>query len=180
MTAVDEGRTILKRAGEGAGGIAPEHFDHLRRINDVYYDQVKLSDQKAAYIFTFMIALLVTSNESRGVFAWSRYAEGDMAARIFSALLAFALVFSIVSAILVVLPRRVDKATSLFWGAWPRHREAFRAAANERDVGYLFEQYMQNADAMASIATDKYRFVGFAFRGLLLTVLAYVALMVTR
>ena len=59
-------------------------------------------------------------------------------------------------------------------------RQDFRRAAQSRDVDYLFEQYMQNADAMATIAREKYRFVGFAFRGLLLTVLAYVALLATR
>jgi hypothetical protein len=180
MTALETRQTILERALDGTQGIALEHFDHIRRINDVFYDQVKISDQKAAYIFTFMLALLVTSTESRAVFTWSRYAEGNLTAIALSGLLAFALIFSIVSAILVVLPRRVDKATSLFWGAWPHHREDFRKAAHDRDVGYLFEQYMQNADAMASIARDKYRFVGFAFRGLLMTVIAYVALLATR
>ncbi len=180
MAAAYDRQNILERAVDGTGGIALEHFDHIRRINDVFYDQVKISDQKAAYIFTFMLALLVTSTESRAVFTWSRYAESDLSTIVLSGLLAFALVFSMVSAILVVLPRRVDKATSLFWGAWPHHREGFRKAAEARDVDYLFEQYMQNADAIASIASDKYRFVGFAFRGLLLTVIAYVALLATR
>lgn len=180
MAKTDERAAILQPVLDGTEGIALEHFDHIRRVNDVFYDQVKLSDQKAAYIFTFMLALLVTSTESRAVFTWSRYVEGDWTSDIFSGLLALALVFSIVSAILVVLPRRVDNSTSLFWGAWPHHREDFRKAALARDIDYLFEQYMQNADAMASIAREKYRFVGFAFRGLLLTVLAYVALLATR
>lgn len=160
--------------------VSRDYFEHLRRVNDVFYDQVKLSDQKAAYIFTFMLALLVTSTESRAVFGLARYAEGGAASIGFSALLAFALVFSMVSAILVVLPRRVDNATSLFWGAWPGHRETFRKAAEDGDADYLFEQYMQNADAMATIAREKYRFVGFAFRGLLLTVVAYVGLLAVR
>lgn len=180
MTAADKRQAILQRSPVEAVGIGLEHFDHIRRINDVFYDQVKISDQKAAYIFTFMLALLVTSTESRAVFTWSRYAEGSLSTIVFSGLLAFALIFSIVSAILVVLPRRVDKATSLFWGAWPHHRENFRNAAVARDVDYLFEQYMQNADVMAAIARDKYRFVGFAFRGLLMTVIAYVMLLATR
>lgn len=80
----------------------------------------------------------------------------------------------------MVVPRRVDKSTSLFWGGWNHHREAFRAAAEAGDRGYLFAQYLDNADAMAVIAREKYRFVGFAFRGLLLTVLAHVGLLVAR
>ena len=180
MTAMETRQAMLDRTHEGGEPVAAEHFDHIRRINDVFYDQIKISDQKAAYIFTFMLALLVTSTESRAVFTWSRYAGADLVTTVFSGLLAFALIFSIVSAILVVLPRRVDKATSLFWGAWAHHREDFRKAAQNRDIGYLFEQYIENADALSTIAHEKYRFVGFAFRGLLLTVIAYVALLAVR
>lgn len=180
MTMVEQRQAMPDRAPGGTDEVAPEHFDHIRRINDVFYDQIKICDQKAAYIFTFMLALLVTSTESRAVFTWSRYAGADLATTVFSGLLAFALVFSIVSAILVVLPRRVDKATSLFWGAWSHHREDFRQAALKRDIAYLFEQYVDNADALSAIAREKYRFVGFAFRGLLLTIIAYVALLAIR
>ena len=56
MAKVDERQGILERALDRTEGIALEHFDHIRRVNDVFYDQVKLSDQKAAYIFTFMLA----------------------------------------------------------------------------------------------------------------------------
>ena len=181
MTSQTIGATVIK--GDGAAGgsdISPEHFDHIKKINDIFYDQVRLSDQKAAYIFTFMLAFLVASGEGRGVFTWSRYAESGPLGAVLSALLAVSLVFSILSAILVVLPRRADTSTSLFWGAWNQHRQAFRTAAEAGDRGYLFAQYMENADAMAAIARQKYRFVGFAFRGLLLTVLAYVALLVAR
>ncbi|QRM56883.1 hypothetical protein F3Y30_10965 [Sinorhizobium sp. BG8] len=160
--------------------IEAEHLQHVKKVNDIFYDQVKISDQKAAYIFTFMLAFLVTSGEGRGVFTLSSYASESIADTLLSALLAVSLVVSIVSAILVVLPRRVNKATSLFWGAWPKHREAFRAAAAEGDTRYLFDQYLENADAMAMLAADKYRYVAFAFRGLLLTVLAYVGLLLTR
>ena len=164
----------------GVSEISPEHFDHIKKINDIFYDQVRLSDQKAAYIFTFMLAFLVTSGEGRGVFTWSRYAESGPLGAVLSALLAVSLVFSILSSLVVVLPRRADTSTSLFGGAWTVQRQAFRTAAETGDRGYLFAQYMENADAMAAIARQKYRFVGFAFRGLLLTVLAYVALLVAR
>ena len=181
MTSQTIGTTVIKGdAAAGGSEISPEHFDHIKKINDIFYDQVRLSDQKAAYIFTFMLAFLVTSGEGRGVFTWSRYAESGPLGAVLSALLAVSLVFSILSAILVVLPRRADTSTSLFWGAWNEHRLAFRTAAETGDRGYLFAQYMENADAMAAIARQKYRFVGFAFRGLLLTVLAYVALLVAR
>ncbi|MBB4184542.1 Pycsar system effector family protein [Sinorhizobium terangae] len=154
------------------------YYDHIQKINDVFYDQIKMSDQKAAYIFTFMFAFLVGSEEGRSVFTWSRYVGGDILAVILSGALALASVFSLVAAILVVLPRKGATSTTLFWGAWSTHREAFSKAAEHGDASYLFRQYVENADALSAIACSKYRFVNFAFRGLLVTVLAYVCLLV--
>jgi hypothetical protein len=160
-----------------SGEITEEYFNHVRKINDVFYDQIKISDQKAAYIFTFMLAFLVSSSEGRGVFTWARYAEGTWIAAILSALLALVSLLSILAAILVVLPRHVNKSTSLFWGTWPQHRPAFELAAQRSDVDYLFREYLENADVLSLIARQKYKFVAYAFRGLVLTVLAYVLLL---
>ncbi|MGO6684013.1 hypothetical protein AB9E03_33760, partial [Rhizobium leguminosarum] len=68
---------------------------------------IKIYDQKAAYIFTFMLAFLVSSSEVRDVFSLTRYTGGTTGSMLFSGLLAAASVFSILSAILVVLPRRL-------------------------------------------------------------------------
>ncbi|MEZ2126384.1 MULTISPECIES: Pycsar system effector family protein [unclassified Sinorhizobium] len=159
--------------------VSSEYFDHIKKINDIFYDQIKISDQKAAYIFTFMLAFLVTSSEGREVFAWARYAQGTPQGILFSAGLAIGSIVSILSAILVVLPRHLNSSTSLFWGAWPKHRDSFREAAARRDEAYLFDQYMENANILSTIARGKYRFVTYAFRGLLVTVIAYVLLLVT-
>lgn len=168
----------LAESQESTGEMTKEYFDHIKKINDIFYDQIKISDQKAAYIFTFMLAFLVTSSEGRGVFTLSRYMDGDVLPIALSALLALASIFSILAAILVVLPRRVGKSTSLFWGAWPQHREDFRQAAGAGNRDYLFRQYLENADTLSIIACDKYRCVAFAFRGLIVTVLAYVFLLI--
>jgi hypothetical protein len=159
-------------------GSANAYFDHLKRVNDLFYDQVKISDQKAAYIFTFMLAFLVSSSEGRQVFTLDRYAHGMNVGVLASAFLALSSMFSIFCAINVVLPRHVSQSTSLFWGTWPQHRELFKQAARRADNEYLFEQYMTNADVLSFIARDKYRYVKLAFRGLLVTVLAYVILLV--
>lgn len=159
------------------GEITEEYLNHIRKINDVFYDQIKISDQKAAYIFTFMLAFLVSSTEGRGVFNWARYTNGSWLEIILSAGLALASVSSIVCAILVILPRHIDKSTSLFWGTWPRHRLIFERAAEKSDVGYLFHEYLENADVLSLIARQKYKFVGYAFRGLMFTVLAYLVLL---
>lgn len=158
--------------------IGAEYFDHIKKINDIFYDQIKISDQKAAYIFTFVLAFLVSSSEVRAVFTWARYADGNLQSILFSGLLAGASVFSILSAILVVLPRHVNKSTSLFWGTWGNHRELFADAAMRRDELYLFNEYLDNADILSTIARGKYRCVTIAFRGLVVTVLAYVMMLV--
>ncbi|ASY65360.1 hypothetical protein SJ05684_b43780 (plasmid) [Sinorhizobium sojae CCBAU 05684] len=159
---------------------APEYYDHIRKINDVFYDQIKMSDQKAAYIFTFMFAFLITSQEGRGVFTWHLYVEADSLSMIFSAVLAMASIFSIISAILVVLPRKSATSTTLFWGAWPAHRAGFLQAAGGGDRSYLLRQYVENADVLSVIACSKYRCVAFAFRGLLVTVICYVCLLAVK
>jgi hypothetical protein len=159
------------------GLVGDEYFSHVKKINDIFYDQIKISDQKAAYIFTFMLAFLISSSEGRNVFTLNRYMEGDIAAIAVSAALAVASVFSILSAILVVLPRSIPRSTSLFWGAWPKHRLLLLEAARRADASYLFNQYLENADILSLIARKKYRFVSFAFRGLVVTVVSYVLLL---
>jgi len=173
----DSAPTEMLEMPMATGEITEEYFNHVRKINDVYYDQIKISDQKAAYIFTFMLAFLVSSTEGRNVFKWSRYTEGNWTEIILSGALALASVLSILSAILVVLPRRIEKSTSLFWGTWPRHRAIFEEAARRSDIGYLFNEYLDNADVLSLIARQKYKFVAYAFRGLMFTVLAYVLLL---
>jgi hypothetical protein len=163
--------------GEGSEAAPSAYYDHIQKINDVFSDQIKMSDQKAAYIFTFMFAFLVSSEEGRNVFTWQRYMEGEMLPMIFSAVMALASIFSLLAAILVVLPRKGATSTTLFWGAWRAHRSEFLEAAGRCDSAYLFRQYVDNADVLSAIACSKYRFVIAAFRGLLVTVLAYVCLL---
>jgi hypothetical protein len=54
----------------------------------------------------------------------------------------------------------------------------FCNAAARRDERYLFDQYLENADILSTIARGKYRCVTYAFRGLMVTVIAYVLLLV--
>jgi hypothetical protein len=154
-----------------------EYFDHLKKVNDVFYDQIKIADQKAAYIFTFMIAIFITSAEGRAVFQWKRYAEPDPVLAAISAVMALATVFSLISAVAVVLPRRVGRSTSLFWGGWDANREKLVAASKRDDMDFLVNEYVGNIDNLSRIAKAKYRFVSLAFRGLITMVLAYVLLL---
>ncbi|MET0575787.1 MAG: Pycsar system effector family protein [Mesorhizobium sp.] len=154
-----------------------QYLDHLKKINDVFYDQIRIADQKAAYIFTFMIAFLISSAEGRQVFRLERYQSGEPVAIVLSALTGIAIVVALVSAIMVVLPRHVTASTSLYWGGWPSNRTAFMAARQGGDQDYLFKQYLTNVDTLSAINRSKYRYVALAFRGLLATVLGYVLLL---
>lgn len=177
MSDFENAPTEMLEMPMASGEVTEEYFNHVRKINDVYYDQIKISDQKAAYIFTFMLAFLVSSAEGRNVFSWSRYSEGSWIEIILSGALALASVWSILSAIMVVLPRKAQQSTTLFWGTWPQHRPIFEQAAQHSDIGYLFKQYLDNADVLSLIASQKYKLVSYAFRGLMVTVIAYVLLL---
>ncbi|MBD9373517.1 hypothetical protein IB238_12890 [Rhizobium sp. ARZ01] len=177
------GFTLEKEVGEKnvkRQEFSLEHFNHVKKVNDVFYDQVKSADQKAAYIFTFMLAFLMWSAEGQGVFNLARYENNNHLWGLVSVFLAISIVFTIICAILVVLPRRVDSGTSLFWGAWSGQRDRLVDASETGDMAYLFGQYLENADAMSQLAINKYRMVRFAFRGLLMTVVAYVVLLLAR
>jgi hypothetical protein len=154
-----------------------QYLDHLKKINDVFYDQIRIADQKAAYIFTFMIAFLISSAEGRQVFRLERYQAGEPIAIVLSALLGVAVLVSLVSAILVVLPRHVTSSTSLYWSGWPSRRSAFMVAKEGGDQAYLFNEYLTNVDTLSAINRSKYRYVALAFRGLMATVVGYVLLL---
>jgi hypothetical protein len=176
---------MAKNANEGDAGPAGESAEdgrqylvHLQQINSVYYDQIKIADQKAAFIFTFMLAFLVSSAEVGGVFKIARYETGNWPLVVVSGVLAIAVAVSLVSAILVVLPRHRNKASSLYWGAWPGNRDMFIAAHAARDPDYLFQEYLNNVDNLALINRSKYRHVGHSFRALIIAVLAYLLILV--
>ncbi|MBB6179344.1 Pycsar system effector family protein [Pseudorhizobium flavum] len=160
--------------------VEKEYFSHVKKINDVFYDQVKISDQKAAYIFTFLLAFLVTSSDGREVFSMGRYLESDVASNLAAALLAVASVTSLLCAVLVVLPRNVPRSTSLFWGTWPQHRPLLVQAVRASDSNYLFNQYLENADILSLIARRKYWFVSLSFKSLVVTLIAYVLVLVVK
>lgn len=161
-------------------GDKSHYLDHLKKVNDVFYDQIRIADQKAAYLFTFMLAFLVSSADGRGVFSWSRYTSDPWPLAIASAILAVAVMTTVVSAIMVVLPRRAANGTSLYWGAWAEKRASFLEADRSGDPEFLQREYLGNVDNLSAIARGKFLFVGIAFRGLLVAVSAYVLLLLLK
>lgn len=177
MVAGEKTKSAVFSAGAEALPIGKDYVDHLKKINDTFYDQIKIADQKAAYIFTFMLAFLITSSEGRATFQWQRYADGEFPLVIFSAAMALAAACALVSAILVVLPRRGNGSTSLFWGGWEAHRAEVVEAGRRNDPDFIFQEYLANIDSLSLIARTKYRYVTVAFRSLIVMVLAYLLLL---
>ncbi|MCO5063285.1 MAG: DUF5706 domain-containing protein [Rhizobiaceae bacterium] len=174
----------LENAGTDAEGdgklstLDQEYLKHLIKVNDIFYDQIGTADQKAAFIFTFMIAFLISSTEGKQVFSLARYQSGEPIAIILSGFMAVAVLVSVIAAIMVVLPRHVKTSTSLYWAGWPANRTGLADAQKGRNEAYLFDQYLANADTLAIIARTKYRYVWIAFRGLMVSIVGYVLLLI--
>lgn len=166
-----EGRSVTAVAEDS------KYLDHLKKINDIYYDQIRIADQKAAYIFTFMLAFLVSSAEARSVFRLQRLLESEPLVAALSIFFAAGAVVTLVSAVLVVLPRHVRSSTSLYWKGWATNRSSLLDARGAGDSAYLFGQYLENVDNLAAVNRSKYRFVAIAFRGLMAVILAYLTLL---
>lgn len=152
-------------------------WEHLKKVNDVFYDQIKTADQKAAYLFTFMVAFLLASAEGRDIFSISAYRDASLPQAVIGGVMALAVLFTMYSAIAVVLPRRLAKGTSLFWGAWPAQGNRLLSARKQGDLGFLFDEYASNVQNLAMIARRKFRLVNMAFRGLMVWLACYVLLL---
>lgn len=161
---------------EPAGGADP-FWDHLKKVNDVFYDQIKTADQKAAYLFTFMVAFLLASAEGRDIFSLQSYRTASLPQAVVGGVMAGAVLFTLFSALAVVLPRRLAGGTSLFWGAWPEHGQRLMAARRAGDPSFLFDEYAGNVQNLATIARRKFRLVGMAFRGLMAWLACYILLL---
>ncbi|WP_353643558.1 Pycsar system effector family protein [Mesorhizobium sp. WSM2239] len=177
MAAMEKTKSAISGADVQALPMGKDYVEHLKKINDVFYDQIKIADQKAAYIFTFMLAFLITSSEGRASFKWQRYVDAEFPLVIFSGGMALAASCALVAAILVVLPRRGVGSTSLFWGGWAAHRAEVIEAGSRNDPDFIFREYLANIDSLSLIARVKYRYVTIAFRSLIFMVLAYLLLL---
>jgi hypothetical protein len=156
------------------------YLDHLKKVNDVFYDQIRIADQKAAYLFTFMLAFLVSSADGRGVFSAERYQSEPWPLALASAILGIAVLTTLFSAIMVVLPRNAANGTSLYWGSWRDTRAGFLEADRTGDPEFLTREYLGNVDNLSAIARRKFMFVGIAFRGLMVAIVAYVLLLALK
>ena len=176
----------LTRTAEAAGPEAAAaaeanaaYLEHLKVINGTFYDQLKVVDQKAAYVFTFLIAFLVWSGKVRGQL--STVLEPRLEVQwLLAVLLSIAVAVASVSAIMVVFPRNRRGGVSLYWGAWPQAGECLSGLrSGEEFRAVLLEEYRHNVENLAAICRQKYRYVTIAFGGLLVAVLAYIGSVIT-
>ena len=148
------------------------HLQHLSEVNKIF------ADQKAAYIFTFLLALLFWSGETRAAFSWHHVAALDPLRQVLSLVLALGVSVAIGSAVLAVLPRSRPGRTVFYWGAWPAAGDRFATARESGDAEFLFGEYRRNTETLASICRGKYRMVTLALRALLGALAAYAVLLV--
>lgn len=154
-----------------------EFYEHLKEVNATFYDQVKIADQKAAYIFSFMLAMLIWSSEARAIYTVGHYQGASLLTVVLSVAAGVSQVVTLLSAVMVVTPRRVKGGSSLFWGDWDDAGLRLKDAEARGDKAALAEEYRTNIRHLAAIARAKYRFVNVAFRALMAAVVTYLTML---
>jgi hypothetical protein len=151
---------------------------HLMDANRNFVDQIRVADQKAAYIFTFVLALMVWSAETRKALSIHQLSTVPPATLVFTLVLLSSIVIALGAAICVVLPRARPGVSVFYWGAWPSAGERLRAARTENNLEFVQNDLLQNTQTLAAICKAKYRLVILAFRSLLVMVIAYLGLLI--
>jgi hypothetical protein len=155
-----------------------QFFQHLTDANRGFVDQIRVADQKAAYVFTFILALVVWSAETRRALNFQTFIAANPLTQAISLLLLVSLLSALCSAICVVLPRSRPGTSVLYWGAWPDAGTRLKVAWEAQDPRFIEQDLMQNTRTLAIICRAKYQLVRFAFRSLLVAVMAYVMLLI--
>ncbi len=114
---------------------AADHIDYLKTINQTFHEQIKSADQKAAYIFTFLIALVAWSPEMRAVFTWTRTVPFPSVQWGLCLALVVALAGGLVCVALVLLPRKRNGGVCLYWARLAPCRRASGARGPPHGAG---------------------------------------------
>ncbi|WP_152045652.1 Pycsar system effector family protein [Aureimonas psammosilenae] len=157
----------------------PDPFiQHLLDANRIFADQIKVADQKAATIFTFVLALLIWSTETRKALNFHNFVLADPIKLPVTLLLLASLVTTLCAAICVVLPRRRPSGSVFYWGAWPEAGNTLSTARAQGDHAFIEADLLKSTATLAAICQAKYRLVVLAFRALLLVVGCYLGLLI--
>ena len=160
-------------AEQASPGSSERYVEHLKSINATFYDQVKFVDQKAAYVFTFLVAMTIWSQDVKAHFAQVTEPAADFS-WLLSVCLSGSLVVSAISAILVVVPRNRRGGNALYWGAWPEAGARLAAGRSMADLGPIADDYEANVRNLAAICREKYRMARLSYLGLMGAVISYL------
>lgn len=156
---------------------SPAAIDYLKTVHQTFHEQLRTADQKAALIFTFLLALMLWSPEIRGIFfnkAAGSSALGSAAAIVLIA----ALLFSIACVLIAVLPRDRPGGVALYWGAWPQAGKVLTEKARGEDTDFILEDYLANAAHLAALCRQKFLWVRLALFGFACALCAHLAMIV--
>ena len=153
-------------------------IDYVKTIHVTFHDQLRTADQKAAYVFTFLVAILVF---------WSTGLKSGLAMVTLSDLIsvrwfltfcfACALCYTIACVALVIQPRVRPSRTATFWGTWPAAADSVRNIPEFKASHFVFDDYIENVDNLAAICQHKFRYVGLAYRGLGAMILLHISIL---
>jgi len=151
-----------------------EYMYHLRTIHQVLADQVRMADQKAAYIFSFITAMLIFwSADLKKGFNFIVTMQTVSLVWVLSVAFVLALFGTILCATLIVVPRVESSQSSLFWGAWPAAGERLRHPKGKL-TDFIANEYLQDIESVARICRKKFRYVRYAQRGFVATILLHI------
>lgn len=154
---------------------------YLRTINDVFYDQIKVADQKATLIMSIILLMIVWSPDVRQAFLRPVEADfGSSFAWAASVFVTLTLCVALLSGLWVILPRRRRGEGPLFWGGWPGAKATALELAETDDPSAVAKSFADNAEHLAAICRQKSLFVSISLWALILAIAGHVCFMLTR
>ncbi|WP_102959843.1 Pycsar system effector family protein [Mangrovicella endophytica] len=154
------------------------YLQYLEAANRTFVDQIKSADQKAAYVLTVVLALLVSSADARDAFRWTAYSERPLHLALIGAALSASVMVAFIAALSVTLPRIRPGRSVLYWGAWPAAGDRLIEARDGDRTDFIFDEYYQSTRVLAGICLSKFRTLRLAFLSLLAAAASYGLLLV--
>jgi hypothetical protein len=153
-------------------------IDYVKTIHQTFHDQLKTADQKVAYVFTFLIGILVFwSTGFKKGFAMAALSDLISLRWFLTFCFVGALCYTIACIGLVIRPRVRSSRVALFWGTWPAAADAVRNMPEFMTSHVVFDEYIENIHNLAAICQHKFRYVGLAYRGLGAMILLHISIL---
>jgi hypothetical protein len=153
-------------------------IDYVKTIHQTFHDQLKTADQKVAYVFTFLVAILVFwSTGLKKGFAMAALSDLISLRWLLTFCFLGALCYTIACIALVIRPRVRPSRVALFWGTWPAAGEAVRNIPEFRASHFVYDEYVENIHNLAAICQHKFRYVSLAYRGLAAMVFLHISIL---